>query len=104
MCLTVPVDSACPFPLVIQGPMWLRKTCFEGTVADSHPRSGMRRPTVRRTKWYIDMIGDDSKNMSELVPGLPVDPDKHLLKWGKYRGDLENLLKCQRDSVLSQLD
>ncbi|SPQ19212.1 cbb6e740-8be1-4872-935f-b61d42308e29 [Thermothielavioides terrestris] len=67
--------------------MWLRKTCFEGTVADSHPRSG-----------------DDSKNMSELVPGLPVDPDKHLLKWGKYRGDLENLLKCQRDSVLSQLD
>lgn len=40
--------------------------------------------------------------MSELVSKLPlvrVDPAKHFLKKGKYRSEIENLIRCQGGSV-----
>lgn len=45
---------------------------------------------------------DDSEDISDLVSKLPlvnVDPAKHFAKKGKYRSEIENLVKCQGGSV-----
>ena len=47
-------------------------------------------------------IDDDSEDVSELVAELPlvrVDPAKHFVKKGKYRSEMENLIRCQGGSV-----
>ncbi|KAK4183564.1 kinase-like domain-containing protein [Podospora australis] len=44
---------------------------------------------------------DDFEDVSDLVAKLPliqVDPSKHFTKKGKYRSEIENLLKCQGGS------
>ncbi|AEO68438.1 ab076a82-6106-491f-8b61-0ba7eeb2d57e [Thermothielavioides terrestris] len=44
---------------------------------------------------------DDFEDVSDLIAKLPridVDPSKHFLKKGKYRSEIENLLKCQGGS------
>ncbi|OAA60810.1 Protein kinase-like domain protein [Cordyceps fumosorosea ARSEF 2679] len=51
---------------------------------------------------YPEVIDDDSEDVSELVSKLPlvsVDPAKHFVKKGKYRSEVENLIKCQGGSV-----
>lgn len=45
---------------------------------------------------------DDSEDVSELVSKLPVicvDPAEHFVKKGKYRSEIENLIRCQGGSV-----
>ncbi|CAJ2511848.1 Uu.00g074730.m01.CDS01 [Anthostomella pinea] len=47
-------------------------------------------------------IEDDSEDVSKPVSKLPlvsVDPAKHFLKKGKYRSEIENLIRCQGGSV-----
>lgn len=44
---------------------------------------------------------DDFEDVSDLIANLPlidVDPSKHFVKKGKYRSEIENLLKCQGGS------
>lgn len=51
---------------------------------------------------HPELPGDDSEDVSELVSKLPlvsVDPEKHFVKKSKYRSEIENLIKCQDDSV-----
>ncbi|KAI1399452.1 kinase-like domain-containing protein [Hypoxylon fuscum] len=46
-------------------------------------------------------IKDDFENINDLIDGLPlldVDTAKHFVKKGKYRSEVENLLKCQGGS------
>ncbi|KAI1186420.1 kinase-like domain-containing protein [Nemania serpens] len=46
-------------------------------------------------------VDDDSENLDDLIDGLPlldIDPTMHFLKRGKYRSEIENLLKCQGGS------
>ncbi|KAK3392776.1 hypothetical protein B0H63DRAFT_530231 [Podospora didyma] len=48
------------------------------------------------------LIEDDSEDVKELVTKLPlvrVDPAKHFAKKGKFRSEIENLIKCQGGSV-----
>ncbi|KAK3393414.1 hypothetical protein B0H63DRAFT_498613 [Podospora didyma] len=47
------------------------------------------------------LIDDDFEDVSDLVARLPlinVDPSKHFLKKGKYRSEIESLLRCQGGS------
>ncbi|KAI0199452.1 kinase-like domain-containing protein [Astrocystis sublimbata] len=51
---------------------------------------------------HPELIEDDSEDVSEPVSELPlvsVDPAKHFVKQGKYRSEIENLIKCQGGSV-----
>ncbi|KAK0636447.1 kinase-like domain-containing protein [Bombardia bombarda] len=51
---------------------------------------------------HPEPIEDDFEDVSELVTKLPlvrVDPAKHFVKKGKYRSEIENLIKCQGGSV-----
>ncbi|KAK0727167.1 kinase-like domain-containing protein [Lasiosphaeria miniovina] len=51
---------------------------------------------------HPELIEDDFEDVSELVTKLPlvrVDPAKHFVKKGKYRSEIENLIKCQGGSV-----
>ena len=46
-------------------------------------------------------VEDDFEDVSDLIAKLPlvdVDPSKHFTKKGKYRSEIENLLKCQGGS------
>lgn len=54
---------------------------------------------------YPDIIENDSEDVSEIVSNLPlvdVDPAKHFVKNGKYRSEIENLIRCQAGSVPGQ--
>ncbi|TQV96965.1 serine/threonine protein kinase [Cordyceps javanica] len=51
---------------------------------------------------HPEVLEDDSEDVSELVsklPLVPVNPAKHFVKKGKYRSEVENLIKCQAGSV-----
>ncbi|KAI5855032.1 kinase-like protein [Durotheca rogersii] len=51
---------------------------------------------------HPELIEDDSEDVSELVSTLPlvcVDPAKHFVKKGKYRSEIDNLIRCQGGSV-----
>ncbi|KAI8633954.1 kinase-like protein [Xylariaceae sp. FL1651] len=50
---------------------------------------------------HPELIEDDSEDVSEPVSKLPlvcVDPAKHFVKKGKYRSEIENLIRCQDSS------
>ncbi|KAI0856185.1 kinase-like domain-containing protein [Xylaria cubensis] len=51
---------------------------------------------------HPELVEDDSEDVSELLSKLPsvcVNPAKHFVKKGKYRTEIENLIKCQGGSV-----
>jgi serine/threonine protein kinase len=51
---------------------------------------------------HPELIEDDSEDVNEPVSRLPlvcVDPAKHFVKKGKYRSEMENLIRCQGGSV-----
>ncbi|KAI0882130.1 kinase-like domain-containing protein [Annulohypoxylon maeteangense] len=55
---------------------------------------------------HPEFTRDDSEDVSELVAKLPlvdVDPTKHFVKKGKYRSEIENLIRCQGGSVPGHL-
>jgi hypothetical protein len=67
---------------------------FEIDGDDIHP--------LDRCLEHPPLLEDDSEDISDLVSKLPlvdVDPAKYFMKKGNYRSEIENLIKCQGDSV-----